>query len=188
MFIRNAIPADAPAIARVHIRAWQAAYNGLMPADYLNGLDVEARTEQWSDILANPGPGINLVAGRGEAVEGFCVFGPSRDQDLEGKNTGELVALNIDPECWGSGLGRALVEQVIAESRQSGWDALTLWTISQNHRARELYEFAGFSLEGAEKTDSDWIGTEIHELRYIMALKKLGGISNDGDNRLGSWL
>ncbi len=37
--IRAAEPADAAALGRVHVRAWQAAYPGVMPDDFLDGLD-----------------------------------------------------------------------------------------------------------------------------------------------------
>jgi len=37
--------ADAAAIGRVHVLAWQAAYPGLMPQDYLDGLDINQRAQ-----------------------------------------------------------------------------------------------------------------------------------------------
>jgi len=35
MLLRPAEPDDALAVARVHVRAWQAAYRTLLPDDYL---------------------------------------------------------------------------------------------------------------------------------------------------------
>jgi hypothetical protein len=35
MELRRAVPADALAVARVHVRAWQAGYHELLPAAYL---------------------------------------------------------------------------------------------------------------------------------------------------------
>ena len=35
MNLRPAVPDDAMAVARVHVRAWQVAYRGSMPAQYL---------------------------------------------------------------------------------------------------------------------------------------------------------
>ena len=37
--IRSAQPSDAAGIARVHVRSWQQAYAGLMPAEYLDALE-----------------------------------------------------------------------------------------------------------------------------------------------------
>ena len=39
--IRPATPADAPAIAAIHVASWQATYPGIMPAAFLAGLSVE---------------------------------------------------------------------------------------------------------------------------------------------------
>lgn len=36
--IRLATDADAPAIARIHVRAWQRAYAGIIPDDILGAL------------------------------------------------------------------------------------------------------------------------------------------------------
>jgi len=45
--VRHAAVGDAPALGRVHVRAWQAAYRGQMPDDYLDGLRPEEREAGW---------------------------------------------------------------------------------------------------------------------------------------------
>ncbi|MEX0715757.1 MAG: hypothetical protein WD066_04185 [Planctomycetaceae bacterium] len=35
MIVRQATPADAPAIAAIHVDAWRGAYRGIVPAEYL---------------------------------------------------------------------------------------------------------------------------------------------------------
>lgn len=40
MHVRTARPTDAAAMGALVVRAWQAAYRGLMPDDYLDGLTV----------------------------------------------------------------------------------------------------------------------------------------------------
>ena len=40
MQVMPATPADADAIARISVRGWQVAYQGLMAADHLAGLSV----------------------------------------------------------------------------------------------------------------------------------------------------
>jgi len=45
--VRHATVDDAPALGRVHVRAWQAAYRGQMPDDYLEGLRAEERAAGW---------------------------------------------------------------------------------------------------------------------------------------------
>ncbi|RTZ62180.1 MAG: hypothetical protein DSZ32_00825 [Gammaproteobacteria bacterium] len=103
-------------------------------------------------------------------IVGFSVFGPARDKDLENKNCGELVALNIMPEYWGNGFGTELTKYVIKVSKNKKWDALYLWVIKQNIRARRIYESLGFVEEGAEKCDTILTGHKLHEIRYVNTL------------------
>jgi hypothetical protein len=49
--IRPAVLADAPRIAEVHVRSWQAGYRGLLPQHLLDGLDPVARLARWEAIL-----------------------------------------------------------------------------------------------------------------------------------------
>ncbi|MBE3009160.1 hypothetical protein IL992_08125 [Microbispora sp. NEAU-D428] len=56
MVIRRAEPADAEAIAAVHVRSWQAAYPGLMPQAYLDGLTPATRLPVWNRLLGESSP------------------------------------------------------------------------------------------------------------------------------------
>jgi hypothetical protein len=51
MFLRPAEPSDASAVARVHVRSWQAGYRNLLPDQYLDGLRPEDRAGWAPDGL-----------------------------------------------------------------------------------------------------------------------------------------
>ena len=91
-------------MGRIHVRAWQTAYRGVMPDAYLDGLVVEERTAMWRDRLARPGLPPLLVAALDDAVAGFAAVGaaPSSSGD---RGEGEPYAINLDPmhRDWGSG-------------------------------------------------------------------------------------
>src|SRR5579884_3827887 len=61
---------------------------------------------------------------------------------------GELDGLFVEPDLWGRGIGRALVDAATHEARKRG---LALAVIA-NPRARRFYEHCGFSLEGDVQT------------------------------------
>jgi GNAT superfamily N-acetyltransferase len=61
---------------------------------------------------------------------------------------GELDGLFVEPELWGRGVGRALVDAATHEARKRG---LTLKVVAQPG-ARRFYESCGFSIEGDEQT------------------------------------
>jgi GNAT superfamily N-acetyltransferase len=61
---------------------------------------------------------------------------------------GELDGLFVEPDLWGRGIGRALVDAATHEARKRG---LTLKVIAQPG-ARRFYEMCGFSVEGEAQT------------------------------------
>ena len=160
--IRRATVADAPAMGRVHARAWQAAYRGHMPDDYLDGLRSEDRTAYWEGVLGREDlRGTILVVERGGEVVGFAAVGPSADP----QGAGELFAINLDPDHWGTGAGRALLGEAQAELARLGFGETVLWVLTGNARARRFYEVAGWVADGSERT-SEVFGVTVPEVRY----------------------
>jgi ribosomal protein S18 acetylase RimI-like enzyme len=170
MRIRAAVSEDARAIAEVHVTAWQAAYRGLMPDSYLDELTVEKRAHFWQRVLAEPRSATLVVAENQASLAGFCLFGPTRDEDGRNKSTGEIIALNVRPHCWRRGVGRALCEFALREAQKRKWRLVTLWVLKGNERAHRFYEALGFSLDGAERIDIKLIGAPLHQLRYSKTL------------------
>jgi GNAT superfamily N-acetyltransferase len=161
--IRRAVPDDAPALAAVHVRAWQAAYRGMMSDDYLDGLDVGEREHTWSAWLGQE-HGILVVEDDVAGVAGFAITGIVRDGEEPGdRSVGELYAINLAPEHWDHGLGRALLTAATDQLRRQGYAEATLWVVDANQRARRFYEIAGWSADGAVQIDEQ-LG--VREIRY----------------------
>jgi ribosomal protein S18 acetylase RimI-like enzyme len=98
---------DAGALGAVHVRAWQTAYRDLLPAQYLANLTIAERTAQWAEALARaPRPrGARFGAEVGGHVVGFILVGAASGDPAS--PTGEVYTINVDPDHWGSGVGRA---------------------------------------------------------------------------------
>ena len=153
MRIRDATIADARAIVEVYIRSWQAAYRGLMPDDFLDSLSVEDREQEWRSWLASqPTRQWCLVAEDDGKVLGFVRFGPSRDEEAP-EDAGEVYAIYVLPEAFGTGTGRELFAHANRILRERGFAAATLWVLEANERARRFYEAAGWRLDGAITTE-----------------------------------
>jgi len=170
--VRSAEPADAAALGRVHVRAWQAAYPGVMPDDFLDGLDPVQFGERWARSLAEPAPRTSRLVVLTETgdLAGFAGVGPVRDDGASGPGLGELYAINLDPDAWGRGLGRQLLSAATVELVGLGFTEAVLWVATGNARARRFYEAAGWSLDGAERTDQTF-GPPIAEVRYRLVLR-----------------
>jgi ribosomal protein S18 acetylase RimI-like enzyme len=171
MQIRTAVVEDAAHIAAVHVRSWQGGYRGLMPQDYLDGLDPAQRTEMWVRITSGVDgtrSGV-LVAEDETAVRAFVSFGPTRDEGEDPDRTGEIAAIYAAPDAWGTGCGRDLMAAALEVLGRAGYEQVTLWVLDTNARARRFYELAGFHRDGAEQLD-DRHGLSLRELRYRRAL------------------
>lgn len=161
--IRGATPNDAADIASVQVRAWQAAYRGIMPDDYLDGLEPDQRESMWRGLLEADDPDRQiLVATVADQVIGFAAFGPARSGE---PTTGELYALNVDPAAWAAGHGRRLLHQATEWLAAARFADAVLFVAAENGRARRLYESEQWTTDGNEVT-GDVLGAAVREVRY----------------------
>jgi ribosomal protein S18 acetylase RimI-like enzyme len=147
--IRPATPKDAQRLAEIHVSAWQAAYRGQLDDEYLDGLKVDDRLEQHRRSLQEQRTDWRTwLAEDGGRVVGFAVTGPSEDADAE-RTTAEVYAIYLEPDRVGTGLGRDLFAHAVEDLRERGFDAVTLWVLETNERARRFYEVAGWKPDGS---------------------------------------
>ncbi|MBS0662581.1 MAG: GNAT family N-acetyltransferase [Verrucomicrobia bacterium] len=142
MQVRRATPADARAIAEVHVASWQSAYRGLFPDSVLDNLSVAERERMWAARLVEPAT--IWVAGPSGQISGFVYACPSRDADTPPPAFGEIAALYVHPAAWGTGCGRALCQAALAHFREAPAQSVIVWALSGNRAARRFYESQGF--------------------------------------------
>jgi GNAT superfamily N-acetyltransferase len=168
MLLRPAEPDDAIAVARVHVRSWQAAYRTLLPDDYLDQLRPEDRAEKYDFASGDPLKPWTIVAVAEGSILGFATTAPSRDPDLE--EYGELCALYVDPEQWGRDIGVALVTAARGRLFEFGFRNALLWVLAGNVRAERFYQTDGWASDGVRRTDTMW-GVTVDEVRYQRGLE-----------------
>lgn len=168
--IRVAQPDDAAAIARIHVRSWQQAYADLLPADYLHSLDstVGQREAWWRQSIEEAKEPV-FVASIDGMIVGWVSPGASRD-DVESQRTGEIRAIYVQAEYWGTGMGRALWSAAIKYLAQQRYERVTLWVLVGNHRAIAFYTRAGLEPEIDSKRSIVRGGQSLEEIRYQLAL------------------
>lgn len=152
MELRSAVPADALAVARIHVRAWQTGYRGLLPAGYLDGLRAEDRAARYTFGRAD-GPR-TTVASDADRIVGFATI-----------HGAELSALHVDPDAWGTGVGRALIAQARADLAAAGVAEAHLWVLAGNARAERFYARDGWTTDGTRRSDTVW-GVTVDEIAY----------------------
>ncbi|MCG3134888.1 MAG: hypothetical protein HMLKMBBP_02296 [Planctomycetes bacterium] len=163
---------DADGVGEVHVLAWRAAYPGLMPQAFLDGLRTEARAERWRGILSGPRDrrwAMFVAEGAGGRIDGFACCGPSRDAADDTRSIGELIAINVRPAAFGTGAGQALHDAAVGALRAAGFTGGMLKVVRGNARAIRFYERNGWRPAPSEH----WIhvgGSAVAEQRFELWL------------------
>ena len=168
MILRPAVPDDAMAVARVHVRAWQVAYKDLMPGEYLAGLRPEDRAQRYDFARLDPARPRTLVAIEADTVLGFATISPARDESVAGQ--GELCALYVEPDCWGRGIGRALAFAARGGLHRLGFTRAVLWVVAGNARAKQFYRADGWTPDELHRPQQIW-NVAVATVRFSRALE-----------------
>jgi GNAT superfamily N-acetyltransferase len=167
------VPGDAEEMGRLHVRVWQEAYAGLMPAEYLAGLDPADRGKVWRTVLTQRGA--RPLVGESDdvtirartraartrssgAIIGIATAGPARDPDPV--VPAELWMINVESAHRGTGVADRLVGATLGDG--PGY----LWVLSGNERAERFYRRLGFAADGQTKAHEATGTVERRMVRY----------------------
>lgn len=164
--VRLATIEDAPVIASLHIRAWQWAYRGQLPDEFLDDLSfaLVRREQQWMQWLSQPGASFTLVALKGATILGFVHGGKARDSDLA-PDAAEIYSIYLDRDVVGQGVGRKLFGKAVDGLAERGYRSAVLWVLEGNARGRRFYEAAGWKPDG-KRQPIELGGFTTTEVRY----------------------
>jgi GNAT superfamily N-acetyltransferase len=149
--VRRARPADAPGIGAVHVAAWQSAYAGILPGDYLARMSVARQAAHYdmairseSDVHVAVASGIDVPEGSSPRLVGFATSGLARWSEVMGRRLadGEIETLYVLDDWRDRGLGRRLVRAAAASLLEAGCRTLFLWVLRDNP-SRWFYERLG---------------------------------------------
>jgi GNAT superfamily N-acetyltransferase len=163
MLLRPAIPQDALAVARVHVRSWQVAYRTLLPSAYLDQLRPEDRASKYDFANSDPSKPYTIVAAKDESILGFATTMQLHDPELG--SHGELLALYVDPDLWNRGIGVALIAAARARLLNLGLRHASLWLLRGNARADRFYRADGWTPDGTSRTETVW-DIRVDEIHY----------------------
>ncbi len=157
--IRRGRGADSRAMGRIYCLAWQKAYQGMVPQEFLDGLTEE----NCAPDPVKVDQGNSFVDERDGEVAGLVNYGALRENAEE--NLGEIRSIYVLPGHWRAGVGTALFRAACDALRQMGYAGAVVWTLKQNARARAFYVRMGMRADGMERAIS--IGSaEVKEVRY----------------------
>lgn len=161
--LRPAAPGDAKTLAYIQTESWKAAFAGILsPEELARRTDPEKVKAMYERILSDPAVHLSIETLGGDP---HCIAGWSRSRGVRGENTAELICIHSLPDGWRRGYGSVMIDHVLSEIREQGYEEVILWVFEQNHRARSFYEKHGFTL-----TDQTQKGVGPVERMYMKKL------------------
>jgi L-amino acid N-acyltransferase YncA len=174
MTVRPATPADADAIAAIHVAGYEDAYRGLLPDAVLDVRTLELRRRVWGERLAREhGAEFTDVAEIDGVVGAFhSGRGASAEEcGAESSATGCWESLYTDPVHLGGSagmlLGFALHRQMLERMAALGFTDAVAFVVEGNDRARRFFLATGWALDG---TTREVEGALQHRLRRAIPI------------------
>ena len=121
---RDAVAADIPALAELHVTTWNATYNTT------RGPTIEIRTWQWNKVFANENRRdfVLVLEDRNGRLIGFTWGKPSDGGEFEGT----LSKIYLRWEYHGLGLGRRMMEETARRFLARGIHSFNLFAELSN--------------------------------------------------------
>lgn len=146
MILREASPADVPAISRLATDSFVAKFGDLYsPKDLAEFLAESLSEPAIAAELANPARIYRLAEGD-SGLLGYCKIGLTCGfpEHARGTKVMELKQLYTAPEATGKGIGGALMDWAMAQFVARGADEAQLSVYAENHGAHRFYARYGF--------------------------------------------
>ena len=166
--IRTATIEDAESIAKIHVKAWQESYKGIISQAYLDEIPLQDRLDLRKRILSEHNPdSIHLVATINDQIVGFCDAGPAFTES--NLFHGEIYAVYLLNEYKHSGIGSTLITSAHTHLTQKKLLPYIAWVLKENISACRFYEKHGGYRFDEELID---IGDRAYpEVAYVFGLQ-----------------
>jgi predicted acetyltransferase len=166
--IRTATLEDAESIAKIHVKAWQESYKGIISQAYLDEIPFQDRLNLRKKILSEHNPdSIHLVATINDQIVGFCDAGSAFTKS--NLFHGEIYAIYLLNEYKHSGIGSTLITSAHTHLAQRKLLPYVAWVLKENISACRFYEKHGGYKFDEELID---IGDRSYpEVAYIFGLQ-----------------
>lgn len=152
---------DVRELTAAHARAWEAAYEGVLPDPIIADVADEEPTPeavraQYERLADYDDDKVLVVETDDGTVRGYAVFrwGADDTKPSVGEAEAELKELYVDPDWWGQGLGTALLEAGM-DRLPADIESLALETLAGNDIGIAFYEARGFERDGTASFETE---------------------------------
>lgn len=138
MIVERATIEDIEDIARVHLESWSRSYAGIYPQDFIDQNSVPMLVEYWRPLFEDLERSYaNVVARIDGAIVGVCAL-------LNAEQSAEVDRFHVDHRFRGRGIGRAMLEYLVAAAQAVGQHELFAYVVEQNTEGVAFWKHMGF--------------------------------------------
>jgi ribosomal protein S18 acetylase RimI-like enzyme len=145
--LRDAVPADAPAVAALARQTFSETFGHLYRPEDLAAFLENHTPERWAAELADPAYAVRVAQAGGELVAYAKLGPPSLPFEPRGPSI-ELRQFYVLAPFHGTGLARELMTWILERARAGGAADLYLSVFVDNTRAQAFYARYGFERIG----------------------------------------
>ena len=134
-------------------KAWRSAYSHIFPAEVFDGRDkgIDNKVREFTEEKFLGERKTACVAEYGGKIIGLMFATLDSDYEFFKNDYADLVALYVDPEYQGMGIGSALKDLFIQWAREKKAAKYVIGVLKDNARARKVYESWGGKLSAHEQ-------------------------------------
>ena len=148
--IRKARNGDEKTLAYIQTESWKSAFADIISADDLKKYtDIVKAESMYEKVLESRYAKVSILEIDGKP---HCIAAWSKARNPEFSDSAELICIHSLCDNWGKGYGTMMINHILDEIKNSGYNSVVLWAFEKNTRARIFYEKHGFVLTNSTQT------------------------------------
>ena len=157
--IRKAKLGDEKILAHIQTESWKSAFADIISAEDMERCTHIVKAEaMYENVLKSGYAEMSILEIDGKP---HCIAAWSKSRNPRFSDCAELICIHSLSENRGKGYGSIMMNHIIDEIKNSGYNSVLLWGFEKNTSARSFYEKHGFEL-----TDNTQISYDAVEVMY----------------------
>ena len=162
--IRKAKLGDEKILAYIQTESWKSAFVDIISAEDMGKCtDIVKAEAMYENVLKSGYAEMSILEIDGKP---HCITAWSKARNPQFSDCAEIICIHSLSENRGKGYGSMMMNHIIDEIKNSGYNNVLLWVFEKNTRARCFYEKHGFEL-----TDNTQISYNAVEVMYRKELR-----------------
>lgn len=148
--IRKAKLGDEKILAYIQTESWKTAFTDIISAEDMEKCTDIAKAEaMYENVLKSGYAEVSILKIDGKP---HCIAAWSKSRNPQFSDCAELICIHSLSDNRGKGYGSMMMNYIIDEIKNSGYNSVLLCVFEKNTRARTFYEKHGFELTDNTQT------------------------------------